>query len=353
MKLLTISTARRSRIQVAVRSRNRLAIRSLIVGLLAFVIVSYGFRRWAESNAAFCDPVYAVKEAKWLAKLRTASTPVIVVLGSSRVSYGFDAGRIDEWSRGRIRAINFGMPRSGPVSQTLSVRRLLAHERPVPLVYLEVLARLIQESPLPEELKWLPQDRLSKPERRDSLDRGWYRRGETPSNPLTTFFDFRSKCLARTAPWMNSPRETIGWDDSCDVHGWEPFLLSAPTVEQRSRASETARKEYEAVLANFKPGGPAFETLRESVALLQRRNIPVRLLLMPESTRFRSWYGPGANERLLDALRSLDVPMVDARSWVSDGEFLDGHHLLLSGAATFIEKFIAAERNALERETLP
>ena len=71
-------------------------------------------------------------------------------------------------------------------------------------------------------------------------------------------------------------------------------------------------------------------------------SIPARLVLMPEGSPFRSWYGLGANDRLLAFLRVVsseyDVPLTDARGWLPDEEFSDGHHMLEAGAVAFTDR---------------
>jgi hypothetical protein len=69
------------------------------------------------------------------------------------------------------------------------------------------------------------------------------------------------------------------------------------------------------------------------------------LFLMPESTEFRSWYPPPTQEQLSAYLASLrreyGTPLMDARGWVPNDEFWDGHHMLREGAAAFTQRFAA------------
>jgi hypothetical protein len=71
-------------------------------------------------------------------------------------------------------------------------------------------------------------------------------------------------------------------------------------------------------------------------------NIPVRLVLMPEGTPFHSWYGPGVDDRLMtllsDVANTYHAPLIDARQWLSDELFSDGHHMLAAGAKQFTER---------------
>ena len=65
-------------------------------------------------------------------------------------------------------------------------------------------------------------------------------------------------------------------------------------------------------------------------------------MLSPESSEFRGWYPEAARARIdsyCDELRrDYGVRVIDARSWVADEDFIDGHHALPRGAATFTHR---------------
>jgi hypothetical protein len=69
------------------------------------------------------------------------------------------------------------------------------------------------------------------------------------------------------------------------------------------------------------------------------------LLLPPESTEYRTWYGPGAEDEVQAILRQLradfGVPVIDGRMWIADDGFSDPHHLNLRGAEQFTERLTA------------
>jgi hypothetical protein len=87
--------------------------------------------------------------------------------------------------------------------------------------------------------------------------------------------------------------------------------------------------------------GPS-RALRDLLEVCRRERIPVVLVVMPESTTFRSWYSPEGQagpRRLLAKLRErYGVEVIDATEWMPDGEFLDGHHLLPRGARAFTDR---------------
>jgi hypothetical protein len=77
--------------------------------------------------------------------------------------------------------------------------------------------------------------------------------------------------------------------------------------------------------------------------------IPAVLVLMPEASAFRALYTAevrcGIDGTLDKFRRDWHVPLIDARTWVADADFWDGHHLLPPGAMAFTQH--------LAREMLP
>jgi hypothetical protein len=66
---------------------------------------------------------------------------------------------------------------------------------------------------------------------------------------------------------------------------------------------------------------------------------------MPESSEFRGWYGPAGYAAVTAFAQQLSgefgVPVYDARDWVSDDGFADGHHLIPAGAEAFTDRLAA------------
>jgi hypothetical protein len=67
------------------------------------------------------------------------------------------------------------------------------------------------------------------------------------------------------------------------------------------------------------------------------------LLRMPESPAFRQIYPTAADAAIdtyLDGIESeYGIPFVDARTWIDESGFEDGHHLDPAGAAQFTVRF--------------
>ena len=70
--------------------------------------------------------------------------------------------------------------------------------------------------------------------------------------------------------------------------------------------------------------------------------MPAALVLMPEGPSFRALYPARAWPEVRAWVGSLSArqaaPLVDARAWLPEEEFLDSHHLLPGGAARFTRR---------------
>jgi hypothetical protein len=83
----------------------------------------------------------------------------------------------------------------------------------------------------------------------------------------------------------------------------------------------------------------------ELLALCREQGIEVILVVTPEGTAFRRWYGPAAESRLTDYLshlsQDLGLVVVDARDWLPDDAFYDSHHVVETGARIFTQRLNA------------
>ena len=79
--------------------------------------------------------------------------------------------------------------------------------------------------------------------------------------------------------------------------------------------------------------------MRELLAHLRREGIPAVVVLMPEGSVFRSWYGPKARAATAELIEVAEAetgrPVVDARAWLPDEAFADGHHVRDVAAPAF------------------
>jgi hypothetical protein len=293
------------------------------------------------------DPEYGRKVTRLCA--RTAGSPrpyTVLMLGSSRVLFGFDAGRLDGAvgrAAGRPAVVyNFGLSGAGPLAELLTLRRLLARGARPDLLLVEVLPPLLSErydegGHFPALRLW--RDDLPLLERYGAsgpaLRTDWWTARPVP------WYAHRFAILSRLLPQLLPDALRQDWSWGCDAAGWVR-AEGGPTPEQRRAGEERARTEYTDLLADFRPGGAGCRALRELLDVCRRERIPAALVLLPEATGFRAMYPPQARART-DALlaglgRDYGVAVIDARAWVPDDGFWDSHHLGAAGAAAFTER---------------
>jgi hypothetical protein len=82
--------------------------------------------------------------------------------------------------------------------------------------------------------------------------------------------------------------------------------------------------------------------MRDLAELCQREHIELVLLLTPEGPTFQSWCSAESRRRYDDYCagfcREFRIPLVDARDWMKEEDFVDSHHLLLPGAEKFTRR---------------
>lgn len=286
---------------------------------------------------------------KWPALCRLVSEqpdrPLLLMLGSSRACWAFRAGCLDGMPDGEGRPLhvyNFGIPATGPIYQLLYLRDLLAQGIRPRFLLIEFLPPLLceaQRGALTEEgmtgfenvsgrrfLQWTPY--LYRPGKRA---RTWLEAHIAPWYVFRRQIQLELKCLAAGEPLPSYP--------AIDDWGW-CILPPVPfPAAERERRLEIARGGYSPGLAHFRLGKKPTRALHETLDLCRREQIPAAIVVMPESSEFRSWYSDDARASirgLLDDLsRTYDVEVIDAERWLADEDFEDGHHTLLHGADVF------------------
>lgn len=331
----------------------RVRWRSVLVwGLLWLVgvqLATVAFLEW--HHPEFFDPKYGCRVLALRAeRTRDPGRMLLVALGSSRAEQGFRpslfAASTDENSPFFYNLARGG---SSPLMYLLTLRRLLADGiRP------DVLLVEIFPPALVEDEGGVT---IVKPTLRDwPVLRRYPVSGRTwvcwLRDRLMLWHKYRSGLLASVAPACLSPHARWG-DHLWDYRGGEwRFIGDGVAPPERRRLTEDARRRYFRALQNFHIATSANRALRELLELCRDQHIGVVLFLMPESSEFRGWYSTLALHRLSDFLAALrrdyGTPLLDARHWIGDGEFSDGHHLLRRGAAAFTVWFAAEVRACLE-----
>jgi hypothetical protein len=241
-----------------------------------------------------------------------------------------------------MSVFNFGIPATGPISELFYLRDMLAEGIRPSYLLIEFLPPLLceaQRGALTEEgmtgfedtsarrfLQWLPY--LNRPEKRG---RHWLEARINPWHSYRRQVQLELKCLAAGEPFPSyEPIDDFGWHIASTV----PF-----PEDQRDKRVEQARGGYSPGLSRFRLGKKPTRALRELLDLCRSEKIPAALVVMPESSEFRSWYSEEAKKAIYDFLSELHqtygIPIVDADRWLADPDFEDGHHTLLHGADVF------------------
>lgn len=334
--------------------RSRQAARSLGFAVVVFVTSTIGFGIWAEPKGWFRDPIYCDKQNALQALIAKDSLPLVLFSGSSRVANGFDAGKMEIETGNRLHAFNLAVPGAGPFAQLTYLQRILNANIQPKLVILEILPILLEEkSDGPRERIWMRLNQLTRREKQEFVRLGWPAENLEPEGISLSWVDYRLSILGRTLPSFIPPKSAVDWSRTNDAHGWDVIAEDDYSKERTERAQAIARKEYELLLKNLAFGGASIQALQASILECRTRGIEVHLILMPESTTFRSWYGPGVNDRLMTTIHTLNAPTTDAREWIPDHEFIDGHHLYRTGAKRFTERLSREVVIPVLKESLP
>lgn len=334
---------RRATVPTTFAGRRRRARSALASGALVFVAVNLALGWFAERNARIRDPLYGDKAVKLQALLKEPDRgPIVVMFGSSRTGFAFNGttieGRLRSADRSAV-AFNFGIPATGPIAHLLYLRRMREAGIKPDLILFEILPSMYARLPVgPSEALWLYGDRLLAHEL-ETVERFGFDSRETrgrwrEATFLPTYglrFQLLGRVIQSWLPWQYR----FDWSRSTDRCGWGTPYKDALTKDEREFAERHARAEYFQVLRDWQLGDESAGALRELLSECRAAGIPVKLVLLPEGTTFRSWYPPSVRERLDAFLRSTGADVVDAREWLDDAEFTDGHHQLRGGAEKF------------------
>jgi hypothetical protein len=294
---------------------------------------------------------------------RAPGRPLVVMLGSSRTDGAFEAGRLSgtPGPDGRtLLAYNFGVPAAGPIHEYLYLREMLdAGIRPR-LLLVEFLPPLLNEphKALISEERWTSAPWIS-------LSQLVRMRPYFACPGLKT----REWVEARLAPWcVYRPHFHERLQEALDPpaeprprrcqDAWghripEPLPPGDSAYQLGAWRRAACRDMYGETLARLRVGDGPRRALHDLLDHCRRENIPVALVVMPESNDFRSWYRPeglAAARRLLDELSAAyGAEVIDANRWIDDADFSDGHHVLARGAEVFTTRLLGEVRRILAR----
>jgi hypothetical protein len=309
----------------------------ILWSLASFLGVQLALNIYMETrHAEVYDPEY--RDRVVLLRQRVAEDPerpLLLVVGSSRIITGLSPESLplmESVNGAPPLPICFAHTGAGALHNLVMVRRLLREGFEPKWLVVEVvpfllpaaqhatLAKMALAEDLPVLQRYLPPAKLY----------GWY-----AEERALAIVNHRGAFLRELAPRLGAKK----WD----VVPLEPLggriPDPPPDAAEIARRTAVVRSNYLPGLQHFQIHESSRQAMRELLELCRERDIPVALLLTPESSEFRSWYPPAALQ-MIDGfcaeLRSeYGVPIVDARTWLADGEFSDGHHVLPDGAQKF------------------
>jgi hypothetical protein len=257
---------------------------------------------------------------------------LVLALGSSRLLMGLAADDIP--SSGPL-LFNMGITAAGPANELIMLRRVLDQGIRPRAVVIEVLPRAL--SGPGHALQEAVKDQRRSPRDRDVLPaaehRSWWRDALTPP-----WWAQRFGLVQRLVPTWMPPQQREEWY-ATTAYGWLPWT-GVPSPESRAGHLQRTRIEYADHLSFTEINDKADQLLRRIFKVCRQQEIEVLAVVsMPESSEFRSWYGPGTRETLVRYLTVLCLEYgaryVNAADWIADSDFADGHHLLPPGAHLF------------------
>lgn len=264
--------------------------------------------------------------------------PLVFVIGTSRTQNAIAPAAMHLETQ---RVVNFGQSGATPLKELLTLHRLLdAGIRPVAVVVELFPPALAVNGTDVRELREraarlsLADVRNLEPhcENSSALWQSWLAARVNPWHTQRQVL--MSHWAARWQPWQQ--RIDFQWN-TLDAHGFQPVV--EVSRERRETLTASAMRDWADAFSGFRPGGSSVRAVRELVAVCREKRIPVAFLMPPISPGFRAAFAPGvleaADAYLLEHAAELGVPVFPAWRDGTEEEFIDGHHMLKSGAERY------------------
>jgi hypothetical protein len=210
------------------------------------------------------------------------------------------------------------------------------------LLLIEVLPPMLADGPDgPIEQGFLTGERLTGDEVR-TVERFGFRpdavRPKWRESVYAPGYSLRCQVMGRVAPSWLPWQHRYDWGRKTDAFGWATPPRQEVTADERTELEAKTHAEYATTLAGLEAEGRPLAALRRIVEVCRERAIPVAVILMPEGGNFRAMYPTGLDAKIDAALSTLGVPVIDARGWLADADFYDGHHPFTRGAERFTDE---------------
>jgi hypothetical protein len=310
------------------------------------------------------DPQYGGRLTRLRARLaeKPKGQPFVLLLGSSHIAMGVRPGVL----RGDSSA-----PGSGPFLFNFSMNN------GCPMVSLLCLHRLLREGIKPDWLLvetcplqlWLDGPRA---QTNECLNPALVQHQDLPilsqyySNPhkfrkdwrkgqLWPWYFHRDFLLSSLTPrWLPSPKRLNAMWDHMDEWGWQWVEGLTESYQENGLDMEKMRIWVTGMYQQFEISAVDRRAIQEIVDICRREKIQLAFLRMPEAEFFLSWYPFSMQDQVDRYLAGLSkeyqVAVIDARRWLPDVSFSDGHHLTPAGATAFTQRLDREFLQALQSD---
>ncbi len=339
---------------MGISARKRRGRRIVLSGSLALLtvhaVMTNGINR---TKLYWADPEYGTTIGNLNARKKEfPDRPLVVVLGTSRSRNGVDADRLSEPmpdDENPPLVYDGCLAGAYPIHFLMVLRRLIAIGAKPRAVTIELLPLTMQYAaplvPKRDAIR-LRYDDLELVREHDP-DRTWEWIREWCGTQAAPWYTHRYTLTSRYAK-MWAPRENIGtlnqWTVAIGPYGYAPLRYDPVPEPLGVAARKVAEDAYRPNLRFGAIDSGYDRALRALLKLCADERIDVLgLVLMPESTTFRTWYSPATTRLIRDYSAGLAAEfgtrVVDASQWVPDELFLDGHHLTEHGSFHFSDRF--------------
>ena len=314
----------------------------MIWGAVAFVAVQAVVAASADLLAPeIYDPEYAARLARLQARhAEHPDRPLLLMLGSSRTGQLFRPEQLPPITDAGGRTVlpfNFSRNGGGPVYSRLAYERLCRRNLKPDWVVIELMPALMTA-----RYERYFYTSITAGELRDLARYISGRRAVGCYAKLHVLPGYKNRTglLRSLAPSWAMPTGVQDPEANIDRLGGEGKRIR-PSMPDADRRAEDARVSagYAEILANFTIDPGADRAFRDLLRACRKGGTRAVVIRTPESTTFRAGYRPealAAIEAYSAGLTSeFGVSVIDARRWLPDEEFEDGHHPLASGQRRF------------------
>ena len=290
------------------------------------------------------DPEYAARLERLQARhAEHPDRPLLIMLGSSRTAQLFRPEQLPTIATPDGRVVlpfNFSRAGGGPVYSRIAFARLCQQGLKPDWVVIEFMPALMMHRYERYFYTSITASELGELARYISGRRavGCYAKLR-----LLPGYKLRTGLLRLIAPSWILPMGDSDPATMIDDLGGEGRRIR-PSMPEAQRRAEDLRVStgYARLLAGYRIDPGSDRALRDLLRQCRDMRIAVVMVRTPESKAFRAGYEPAALATLAvyeaELTREFGVRVIDAREWLPDEDFEDGHHPLLSGQLHFTDR---------------